>query len=101
MFHLSNSFVGSDLCSHVSCRWRQGIVGDLRGHVGRIFLHQNTPIQNDPPPPPTPQKPFAAMSNLAPSSVIAEAPVRVSPVMGCKVGSMQMSVQTSDRQLPI
>ena len=27
MFHLSNSFVGSDLCSHVSCRWRQGLFG--------------------------------------------------------------------------
>ena len=47
-----------------------------------------------------PQKPFAAMSSLAPSSVIAEAPLRVSPNSGCKVGSLQASLQTSDRQPP-
>ena len=47
-----------------------------------------------------PQKPFAAMSNLALSSIIAEAPLTVSPKSGCKVGSMQTSLQTSDNQPP-
>ena len=47
-----------------------------------------------------PQKPFAAMSSLAPSSIIAEAPLRVSPESGCKVGSMQTSLKTSDNQPP-
>ena len=48
----------------------------------------------------TPQNPFTAMSSLAPSSVIAEEPVRVSPVIGCNAGSIQTSLQTSDSQLP-
>ena len=37
------------------------------------------------------QNPLAAISNLAPSSVMAEAPERGSPVTGCRVGSMQTS----------
>ena len=35
------------------------------------------------------------MSSLAPSSVVAEAPENVSPVMGCRCGSMHTSLQTS------
>ena len=52
-----------------------------------------------------PQKPLAATSSLAPSSVIAEAPesaspesaspVSASPVIGCKVGSMHTLWYTS------
>ena len=38
-----------------------------------------------------PQNPLAALSNLAPSSVMVEAPERRSPVTGCKVDSMQRS----------
>ena len=45
-------------------------------------------------------KAIGGMSNLAPSVVNAEAPLRVSPVMGCRVGSMQTSLQTSESQLP-
>ena len=43
-----------------------------------------------------PQKPVAATSSLAPSSVIAEAPESASPAIGCKVGSMHTSWYTSD-----
>ena len=68
------------LLSHVSCRWRQGIVGDLRGHAGWKFLHQSMPVQNNPPRNHLLQCPVWWLS-----SVIAEAPVRVSPVMGCKL----------------
>ena len=35
-----------------------------------------------------PQKPSAAMSDLAPMSVMAEASLKVSLVTGCKVGSI-------------
>ena len=45
-----------------------------------------------------PQKPLAAMSSLAPSSVIIEALLKISPIIGCNGGSMQTSVQTSDSQ---
>ena len=38
-----------------------------------------------------PQNLLAAISNLAPSSMMAEAPERGSPVTGCRVGSMQTS----------
>ena len=58
------------------------------------YIKIHTSIQSNP------QKPFAAMSSLAPSSVIAETPVKVSPVMDCKVGSMQTLSQISDSQLP-
>ena len=34
------------------------------------------------------QNPLAVMSSLAPSSVMAKAHERASPVIGCKVGSM-------------
>ena len=44
----------------------------------------------------SPQKPLAATSSLASSSVIAEAPESASPVIGCKVGSMHTSWYTSD-----
>ena len=44
--------------------------------------------------------PKAALSNIARSVVMAEAPLRFSPVMGCRVGSMQTSLQTSKSQLP-
>ena len=41
------------------------------------------------------------MSSLAPSSLIAEAPLSVSLVMGWSGGSMQTSLHTSDIQFPI
>ena len=47
------------------------------------------------------QSPFAAMSSLAPSCVLADAPERCSPVMGCRCGSMQTSLHTSDRRLAV
>ena len=48
-----------------------------------------------------PQKPFAATSSLAPSSVMAEAPESASPVMGCSVGSMDTLLQTSEMRLAV
>ena len=44
--------------------------------------------------------PKAIGGNIQPSPVIAEAPLRLSPVIGCSVGSIQTSLQTSDNQLP-
>ena len=44
---------------------------------------------------------FAAISSLAPSCVLADAPERGSPVMGCRCGSMQTSLHTSDRRLAV
>ena len=48
-----------------------------------------------------PQKPLAATSSLAPSSVMAEAPESASPVMGCSVGSMDTLLQTSEMRLAV
>ncbi len=47
-----------------------------------------------------PQKPFAAISSLAPFSLIAEAPLSISSVIGWSGGSMLTSLHTSDIQLP-
>ena len=48
-----------------------------------------------------PQKPLAATSSLAPSSVMAEAPVSNSPVTGWRDGSMDTLWQTSDNKLAV
>ena len=45
-------------------------------------------------------KAIGGKSSLAPSPVIAEAPLRISPVIGCSVGSIEILLQTSDNQLP-
>ncbi len=42
-----------------------------------------------------PQKPLAAMSRRAPSCTFEEAPLSVSLVIGCRVGSVQTLLQTS------
>ena len=48
-----------------------------------------------------PQKPLAAMSKRAPSFALQVALVRNSPVIGCRSGSMQTSLQTSVRRLAV
>ena len=48
-----------------------------------------------------PQKPLAAMSRHASSWVLAVAPARTPPVIGCRSGSMQTSLQTSGRRLAV
>ena len=48
-----------------------------------------------------PQKPLAATSNRAPSVTIAVAPLRASPVRGCRCGSMHTLWQTSDISLAV
>ena len=48
-----------------------------------------------------PQKPLAAMSRCAPSWALEVAPMRTSPVIGCRSGSMQTSLQTSVRRLAV
>ena len=48
-----------------------------------------------------PQKPLAAMSSRAPSCAFEVAPVRTFPVIGCRSGSMQTSLQTSVRTLAV
>ena len=48
-----------------------------------------------------PQKPLAATSSLAPSAVRAEALDSISPVTGCRAGSMHTSWQTSIMSLAV
>ena len=48
-----------------------------------------------------PQKPSAAISNLAPSCLLADAPDSASPVMGCRCGSMATLWQTSAMRLAV
>ena len=48
-----------------------------------------------------PQKPLVRMSSRAPSSTLADAPVRVSPLIGCKCGSVETLWQTSDGRLAV
>ena len=48
-----------------------------------------------------PQKPSAAMSDLAPMSVMVEASLKVSLVTGCRVGSMVTLRHTSDSKFAV
>ena len=96
MFHLPYAlFICSDLYPLMfSVSGCKGLLAVGRGkrveytHVKVGFLISTTP------------EAICRMSSLAPSSVIAEAPVRVSPESGCRVGSMQTSLHTSNSQPP-
>ena len=48
-----------------------------------------------------PPETIARMSSRAPSSTLADAPVSVSPLIGCKCGSIETLWQTSDRRLAV
>ncbi len=47
------------------------------------------------------QKPFAAISKRAPSWVLEEAPLRCSPVIGCRSGSTHTSLHTFVRRFAV
>ena len=48
-----------------------------------------------------PHNPFAAISKCAPSWVLAEVADKCSPEIGCRCGSVQTSLHTSDSRLAV
>ena len=73
-----------------------GLKGSVRGGIGVKTITSNNALSNLPP-----QKPLAATSSLALSSVVALRVDSVSPDSACRHGSMHTSWHTSVRRLAV